>query len=122
MQLHLVILVSDGRKMLATCESESTIACLRTQLEVEVTDTFQHSARFQYLGKVVVVPADQSNGSDLPHHFALSAAALAGDLLQDGDTVLAVEAAEKVCPEPAIGVLSGQVIQCCHPLRSLNTL
>ena len=39
-QLHLVVVVSDGRKMLTTVPSGSTVGALRVQLESEIAETF----------------------------------------------------------------------------------
>lgn len=135
--LHLVVICSDGRKMLATVPPGSTISALRQQLAAEIGDTFGtplpnglRSAapptpprarrptsqrrlifgrrRIRYLGKVVVVPGGAAElPGALPEHFALSAAAVASALLQDGDTVLAVEGAPASVVEPAMNALTG---------------
>lgn len=93
MRLHLVVILSDGRQMLATCAASTTVRQLTEQLEDELAQTFRAALQLRYLGKVVTAPQGGSAGSgDLPPHLALSAAARAGDLLKDGDTVLAVAA------------------------------
>lgn len=120
-QLHLVVQVSDGRQMLATCAAGTAVRSLTEQLEDELAQTFRAALQLRYLGKVVASPegggpaatsqptgggggGGGTSGGDgdaaaLPPHFALSAAARAGDLLKDGDTVLAV-AAEPPPPKP----------------------
>eukprot|EP01051_Picozoa_sp_SAG22_P022824 SAG22_NODE_5627_length_981_cov_1.520408_1_plen_193_part_10 len=144
-QLHLVVVVSDGRKMLATVPSGSTIGELRQQLAREIGDTFgtQLPNGLQYLGKVVAtLPAPAAAGHEdgagqqqgqqremLPEHFALSSAAVAAGLLQDGDTVLAVEGSAASVVEPAMNVLTdaGQpplrsVADCALRLREIERL
>ena len=60
----------------------------------ELAQTFRTALQLRYLGKVVAAASEgigsEASGDGLLPHFALSAAAHAGDLLKDGDTVLAV--------------------------------
>jgi hypothetical protein len=92
-QLHLVVILSDGRQMLATCAASTAVRLLTEQLENELSQTFRAALQLRYLGKVVAAPdGGTGSGDGLLPHFALSAAARAGDLLRDGDTVLAVAA------------------------------
>ena len=95
-QLHLVVILSDGRQMLATCAASTAVRQLTEQLENELAQTFRTALQLRYLGKVVAATDGGSRAGtgsgDLLPHFALSAAARAGDLLKDGDTVLAVAA------------------------------
>lgn len=92
-QLHLVVILSDGRQMLATCAANTVVRQLTEQLENELSQTFRAALQLRYLGKVVAAPDGGTRDRDgLLPHFALSAAARAGDLLRDGDTVLAVAA------------------------------
>jgi len=123
-RLHLVVQLSDGRQMLATCAPTEAVAALTAQLEAEIGQTFRAPLPLRYLGKVVepaegatppAAPSADGPGAEaLPPHFALSAAARAGDLLRDGDTVLAVAAEPEPepesdggdGPEPALGTVS----------------
>ena len=119
-----MVQLSDGRQMLATCAPTEAVAALTAQLEAEIGQTFRAPLPLRYLGKVVepaegatppAAPSADGPGAEaLPPHFALSAAARAGDLLRDGDTVLAVAAEPEPepesdggdGPEPALGTVS----------------
>jgi hypothetical protein len=91
--LHLVVVVSDGRRMLATCHSDTPISQLTSQLESELAATFHTTDRLQHLSKVVdtnLGSTDVDGRACDPPNYALSAAAMIGDLVADGDTVFAV--------------------------------
>ena len=121
--LHLVVRVSDGRQMLATCAKDTAVSQLTAQLQQELASTFHTSDRLHYLGKIVNAPNGENGGSGnsddgsgaLPPNFALSAAALAGDLLTDGDMVLAV-LADPVTPDlPTASDIPEPELNCARP-------
>jgi hypothetical protein len=144
-ELHLVVQVSDGRQMLATCAGDTVVSALTAQLEAELAQTFHTADRVSYLGKVVQQPhgppsaAAGSTGEGpgegggakaaaaQPPNFALSAAARAGQLLRDGDTVLAVlaesspeapRASGEDMPEPSLS----SVAECAARWEELERL